>query len=148
MLKEIQEAELDLRAAMPYVKKCEEAMACVSKGDFAELKNLNNPPVLVKMVADLIALMFSVQPVPTFNPKTNKKEPDSWPAFKKFIAEPYVANKFLGYDTQAMSVSLYKKLKKRVTSEAFSIEKMKNVSNSCMNFGKWIIACVDFYECL
>ena len=71
---------------------CEQAINSIDKKAFAELKGLSTPPIAVKMIADMITLMFGLKPLMTFNPATNKKEPDSWPAFKKFIADPYVMN--------------------------------------------------------
>ena len=97
---------------MPVIKKCEEAVGSITKADFAELKNLSNPPTVVKTIVDMLLLMFGIQPLQTYNHKTNKKEPDTWAAFKKFISDPYVINKFHSYDTQGMSKSIYKKLKK------------------------------------
>ena len=57
---EIRGAEAKLKDAMPVIKKCEEAVGSISKSDFAELKNLSNPPTVVKTIVDMLLLMFGI----------------------------------------------------------------------------------------
>jgi hypothetical protein len=63
---------------MPALKAAEDAVRCITQGDIAILKKLGSPPADVKLVTQVVCMLFGKKPEIKMNPETQKREANWW----------------------------------------------------------------------
>ena len=97
------DCETQLAEALPALRAAEEAVKCITPGDIAILKKLANPPPDVRLVTQVVCILFGRTPVSKMNTETQKKEKDYWPPSVQMMSDMKFLQNLINYDKEAMT---------------------------------------------
>ena len=128
------------------MKAAEDAVKCITGQDIAILKKLGKPPDDVKLVTQVVCMLFGKKPEIKMNPETQKREANWWVPSLQIMNDTKFLNNLINYDKEAMTQSLIDSIQQYITLPNFTIDRLKNVSAVAMNLAKWVFAMDKFFR--
>ena len=136
---EKEKADTALMAALPAVEAAAEALNNIKKVDLQELKAFNNPPIHVKIVCQMCAMLRP----------TREKLDDSWGDSKKMLGNPKLLDLLKEYPKESMTDAMNKKCQKVLKENKkhdMSVENMATKSKAGKGLLVWVFAILKYYE--
>jgi dynein heavy chain len=97
------DCETQLAEAIPALKAAEEAVKCITGQDIAILKKLGKPPDDVKLVTQVVCMLFGKKPEIKMNPETQRREANWWVPSLQIMNDTKFLNNLINYDKEAMT---------------------------------------------
>ena len=109
----------------PAMIEARQEMMKITKASITEIKAMNAPPEVVKLVLEAVQVLLGVEP--------------GWPNAKKMLASPSFLSSLCQFDIYGISVDMFKQLQKYVNQEWFTPERVKRVSKGAADLAQWIL---------
>jgi len=144
-----QDCQNDLDAAMPLLKKCEDALKVLDANQINTVRKFASPPKVVQVVMKACCLLLYP------NPKEKKKDEATmkmeiswWDASVKLLNDDFL-KKLQEYDKENIEekliLSLGKFLQAEENQQFLKLEIVRNASSACECIFLWLTAIYDFY---
>ena len=156
---ERESAEKDLQAALPALKRAEEAVASLDNKDIIEIKTTKTPHEVIKYIFDLVCIYFQVRLSPVicseekqFDKKSEKKSifiKDSWEdSGKSVLVDPNLIKKLKEYDRDSINEETIELLAPyyNLKDDWFSEKNAINASKAASAIYKWGMAIYDYHD--
>uniref|UniRef100_A0A7S1PHU2 AAA+ ATPase domain-containing protein n=1 Tax=Percolomonas cosmopolitus TaxID=63605 RepID=A0A7S1PHU2_9EUKA len=137
------EAETELNKAKPALDKAVQALSSITSKDIAFIRNLANPPFLVKLVLDgvLLLRLFPINKVHTMTDKNGIKViKDSWDKSKRMMNQPGFLRALLSFEKDSINDETIELLQPYLEHPSFNPVKTKEVSEAAAGLCTWINA--------
>lgn len=157
---ERESAEKELQAAMPALRRAEEAVSSLQGKDIVEMKTNKNPTDILKYIFDLVCVYFQSKLVPVsieekqFDRKSDKKTPfikDSWDdpgSGKMVLGDMNLIKKLKEYDKDSINEETVELLEPYLlqVNDWFTEANAKNASIAALGIYKWAMAISEYHE--
>ena len=126
-----EEAENDLKEAMPLLESATKALLAINKQDIAEVKRISNPTELVALTLESVAILMEV--------------PTNLESVKKLLNTNNFLENLINFPKDNIKPVTLRKLRNKISSNPnFTPEKMDSASQACKCLCQWVIA-IDNY---
>jgi dynein heavy chain len=134
----------ELEAALPALKKAEDALKNLSGKDINEMKQGNNPPYGVKLTMAAVAVMFGIKP----KGKSDNLYDAFWDnAKKQLLGNANFLKNLTNYDKDAIDDPLIAKITPYIQFEDFTAETVqKRGSAAAAGLCTWVHAMYTYYN--
>jgi DNA polymerase III delta prime subunit len=124
------QAQEELRAALPALEAAHAALDALDKGDIAEIRVYSKPPEMVMRVVGAVCVLL------------DKK--DDWGTAKHMLADPGFLRTLLAYNKDAIPPRVLERLAESVSDPRFNPDEIGKISNACRSICMWVRA-IDNY---
>ena len=125
--------------ALPAVEAAAEALNNIRREDLQELKAFNNPPIHVKIVCQMCAVLRP----------TKEKLGDTWTDSKKMLGNPKLLECLKDYPKECLTEKMYRIctniLKENIHHE-ITVENLETKSKAGKGLLIWVLAILRYYE--
>mmetsp|Transcript_53278 Transcript_53278/g.159518 ORF Transcript_53278/g.159518 Transcript_53278/m.159518 type:complete len:3881 (-) Transcript_53278:473-12115(-) len=139
IMEEKGKADTALMAALPAVEAAAEALNNIKKNDLQELKAFKNPPIHVKVVCSMCAMLRP----------TGEKLDDSWADSKKMLGNPKLLDLLKAYPKDDMTEKMAKSTQKILNQNKkydITVDNMATKSKAGKGLLVWVFAIMKYYE--
>ena len=144
------DAQADLDKALPALDQALNSLKLLTKADIVEVKAMRNPPAGVRLVMEVVCIIFGNKPkmVEDKSPgaKPGAKVPDYWDASSKMVQDPVAfLSSLLEFDKDGITAETIEKVEPYIQRDDFKPEIIQKVSKACTSICKWGIAMYTYY---
>ena len=142
------DCEEQLAEAIPALESAMKALKVLKVSDLAYLKQLQNPPYVVKLVMESCCVMLGVKPDRVKDPEGGtKKVNDYWGPAKKLLADPKgLLQNLQSYDKDNIPDKVMRSIRKTyIPNEKFTPTAAASASAAAEGICKWVTA-MEKYE--
>mmetsp|Transcript_22862 Transcript_22862/g.57026 ORF Transcript_22862/g.57026 Transcript_22862/m.57026 type:complete len:4419 (+) Transcript_22862:2-13258(+) len=138
--------ERDLEAAQPALDAAQNALSSINSKDIGLLKQLKNPPEIIKRIFDCVVILFSnaCNPAGLCKPKEMLQLDDSWSSALDMMGKPTFLNNIFNFDKDAINDETIELLYPYTSSPDFTYEDAKKASGNVAGLCTWVRA-MDMY---
>ncbi|KAG8468097.1 hypothetical protein KFE25_007149 [Diacronema lutheri] len=138
--------ERDLEAAQPALDAAQNALSSINAKDIGLLKQLKNPPEIIKRIFDCVVILFKnyvVTPA-LVKPKENLQLEDSWSSALEMMGKPTFLNNIFNFNKDAINDETIELLHPYTSAPDFTYEDAKKASGNVAGLCTWVRA-MDMY---
>ena len=144
------DAQADLDKALPALDQALNSLKLLTKADIVEVKAMRNPPAGVRLVMEVVCIIFGQKPkmVEDKSPgaKPGAKVADYWEASSKMVQDPVAfLSSLLEFDKDGITAETIEKVEPYIQRDDFKPEIIQKVSKACTSICKWGIAMYTYY---
>jgi dynein heavy chain len=139
--------EADLAKAIPALESAIKALNTLTKKDIDEVRNLQKPPMGVRLVCEAVCVMLEIKAARIPDPEDpSRRIMDYWGPSQKMLNDPDFINRLKDYDKDNIPPRVMKELRKTyIPNEAFTPERAAKASKAAEGLCKWCCA-MDTYD--
>ncbi|MEN2495892.1 MAG: hypothetical protein MHMPM18_000474 [Marteilia pararefringens] len=126
MQKLAEQAEFDLKRALPALEEGKKSLQTINKRDIAEIRSYGRPSSLVEKVMEAVMILRNSEP--------------NWSEAKRQLSDPNFLRDLFNFDPVSVSDKTLKKISNYCSSEEFKPEVVGNVSEAAKSLCEWVIA--------
>ncbi len=136
-----QECEKALDEARPSLEEAMEELKQLTKDDLSEMKVMQNPPEVVRLVAHGVCILLNIKPKKVKH-KDGTNAHDYWAAStgKKFLGDFNVLKKLISYPKESISHDTIEKLEVIMGKEEFNVEAVTHACLAARGMYFWLKA--------
>lgn len=134
----------ELAKFTPKLKEAQNKMDALTSKEINELKSYKNPPRLVKVVLEAVAILREV-PVICVPKESNPKElePNMWATAKKLLSQQNFLSGFSTFDYNSIKLEVIEKIRKKYLFD-LNPTRLKDVSAAAYALCLWIRAIEEY----
>jgi dynein heavy chain 1, cytosolic len=126
----------DLSRVEPAIIEAQQAVKSIKKQNLVELKNLANPPSVIKLALESICLLMN-------------QETTDWKSIRSIIMKEGFINSIINFQTDDITKEIKNKMiTKYIKNPEYSYEKVNRASVACGPLVKWAIAQIEYADIL
>ena len=139
IVKEKSKADSALMEALPAVEAAAEALNNIRRDDLQELKAFNNPPIHVKIVCQMCAVLRP----------SGEKLNESWTDSKKMLGNSKLLDLLKDYPKDSIKENMYRRCKQILKANEehdITVENLSTKSKAGKGLLVWVLAILRYYE--
>jgi len=134
--------ERDLEAAQPALDAAQSALSAINPKDIGLLKQLKNPPEIIKRIFDCVLILFGndLKPSALVKPKEMLQLDDSWSSALDMMSKPTFLRDIFNFDKDAINDETIEVLYPYISAPDFTYEDAKKASGNVAGLCTWVKA--------
>ena len=141
-----EECENILAEAMPILNDAIAALDTLKPADINYVKQLKNPPAIIKLVLEAVCVILEVKPARAKDPDTGRTVDDYWKPSCGLLNDKDFLETLKSYDKDNIPIKVIQKIRSvYISNPLFTPEKAANASSAAEGLCKWVCA-MDKYD--
>ena len=141
-----EECEGILAEAIPILNDAISALDTLKPADINYVKQLKNPPSIIKLVLEAVCVILEVKPARAKDPDTGRAIDDYWKPSCVLLNDKEFLETLKSYDKDNIPTKVIQKIRSvYITNPLFTPEKAANASSAAEGLCKWVCA-MDKYD--
>ena len=141
-----EECENILAEAMPILNDAIAALDTLKPADINYVKQLKNPPAIIKLVLEAVCVILEVKPARAKDPDTGRTIDDYWKPSCGLLNDKEFLETLKSYDKDNIPLKVIQKIRSvYIANPLFTPEKAANASSAAEGLCKWVCA-MDKYD--
>lgn len=144
-----EQCEETLNKIMPSLNEAENSVtkSDFSKHDIAELRSMQKPPKIVKLVLQTVCMLLGVPPAEKKSKKTGKLKLSYWKAAQgqEVLGNPRLPEVLVEFDRNKVTPEVMMEVEDVLTNGQYSYERAHTASVAATGIFKWVKATRDYF---
>ncbi|EEA07374.1 dynein heavy chain family protein [Cryptosporidium muris RN66] len=129
------EVENQLKVVEPILREAKNAVSNIPKKNLDELRSMANPPSLVKMTIDAVAILLT----------NNFNKPQVWEESRKVLKSADFISRVINFDSTAVTSKTIQRLHKEyLDTPEWDTEKINRASHAAGPLSSWVSSILEF----